>query len=199
MSNIGHIYKLTCSETKRVYIGSTTRTLQERLWKHRSKTNGCVSRDFINPTIELIESIEYDDYDKLLWRERFHVETEDCVNNDLPIITKEEKRLRKNEAVKRWRKNNPVNKEEKKEYMRLYNIKNKKVLNEKCKLWYQSHKEEALKYKREWNLKNADHVKEQKRKKFNCECGGKYQHSTRARHFKTERHQAFIGSKLESK
>ena len=166
MSNIGHIYKLTCSETKRVYVGSTTGTLQERLGKHRSKGNQCVSRHFINPIIQLIESIEFDSKDKLLWRERFHIETEDCVNKLIPISTKEERKRRCREYDKKYREEH---KEEKKERDKKYK---------------EEHKEE---------------IGKKKKAKFNCECGGKYQQSTKARHFKTERHQAFIGSKLESK
>ena len=173
MSNIGHIYKLICSETGKLYIGSTIQTLQQRLWKHRSKSNRCVSRDFINPTIELIESIEYTDYEKLLWRERFHIDTEECINKLIPISTKEEKKTKDRE----------------------YDIKNKDKIKERKQKYYLKVKEN-LKEKYE---NNKEEICKKRREKINCECGGKYQHTSRARHFKTKLHQGWIAMKFESK
>jgi len=167
MTNIGHIYKLKCSETKRIYIGCTIRTLKKRLNDHRGKGNHCESRDFINPTIELIETIYYTDYEKLLWRERFHIETEDCVNKKIPIRTKQEYK----EYKKEWD-------EEHEGYHKKYK---------------QEHKQERKEKDKKYREKNIEKINAREKVKINCECGGKYQVGSKARHFKTKKHQAFIG------
>ena len=187
MSNIGHIYKLTCSETGKLYIGSTTTTLKNRLRQHRGKYNTCASQHFISPKIELIESIEYTDYEKLLWRERFHIETTDCVNYRRAIRTKEEKI----EDDKKYREEH---KQEKKQYLKEYYEEHKEEKSEYNKKYNEEHKEE----KNEHNKKYYEEHKEKINKKINCECGGKYIKQSRARHFKTKLHQGWITSNEES-
>ena len=52
------IYKLMCSESDKVYVGSTEKTLEERLKIHTMKSNKMASRHLVNPTIELIEECD---------------------------------------------------------------------------------------------------------------------------------------------
>lgn len=47
------IYKITCSETNRTYIGST-RNYENRQEQHLSPTNDCMSRELINPAFMII-------------------------------------------------------------------------------------------------------------------------------------------------
>ena len=47
------IYKMTCSETNRTYIGST-RNYENRQEQHLSPTNDCMSRELINPAFMII-------------------------------------------------------------------------------------------------------------------------------------------------
>ena len=51
----GKIYRVICEETNRQYIGSTCNPLRKRLYEHKKKHNGCMTKDFINPSIILIE------------------------------------------------------------------------------------------------------------------------------------------------
>ncbi len=95
----GKIYKVVCEKTKRIYIGSTIKSLNERLYGHKSKHNRCYTKNFINPTIFLIEEYPCDTKEKLLMRERFHMENTECVNTVRPILTNEE-RLNKNKNIK---------------------------------------------------------------------------------------------------
>lgn len=88
----GKIYKLVC-ETGKVYIGSTTLELYIRLSAHNSKTNKCITKDFINPKIQLIELFPCETKNELLWREREWFDKTDCVNLNRPILTEEERRL----------------------------------------------------------------------------------------------------------
>ena len=90
----GKIYKLTCSETDKVYIGSTIQVLEERYWAHKAKDNHCITKDFINPKIELIQSYPCETREELLWKEREYQEKTECVNKCLPIRSKEERNSR---------------------------------------------------------------------------------------------------------
>ena len=94
----GKVYKLTC-ESGKVYIGSTCTTLDERLQKHKSDNNDCTSKGFVNPTIELLEEIECENRDELLWKEREYIKNNDCVNKNKPICNdKERKKHTKNKG-----------------------------------------------------------------------------------------------------
>ena len=88
------VYKLTDGE--KVYYGSTIKTLKKRLAGHRSIHNDCETRQLNkdNMTIELLEEVE--DKEQRLWRERYYIENNECVNKQTPIISNEEyKELRK--------------------------------------------------------------------------------------------------------
>ena len=84
------VYKLTDGE--KVYYGSTSLPLQERLWGHKSINNECEAKHLNkdNMTIELLEEVE--DKEQRLWRERHYMENNECVNINLPIATSEEKK-----------------------------------------------------------------------------------------------------------
>jgi len=79
-------YKLTC-ETGKVYYGSTKRGLMERKKLHRNQKN-CECRQFINPTIELVDFFET--RKEMLYGERLLIEENECVNIKIPIKSKEE-------------------------------------------------------------------------------------------------------------
>tara|TARA_R110000803_G_scaffold180443_2_gene242868 strand:+ start:651 stop:1076 length:426 start_codon:yes stop_codon:yes gene_type:complete len=89
------VYKVCDGE--KVYYGSTTQDLRRRLTTHKTDTkNECETRHFNkdNMTIELLEEVE--DAEQLLWRERYYIENNECVNKRLPIMTEEERiKLRK--------------------------------------------------------------------------------------------------------
>ena len=62
-----------------VYIGSTTKPLNERMRLHKSHRNHCVSKQLINPRIELIEECTIEDR---YIREQYYIDkTADCVNH----------------------------------------------------------------------------------------------------------------------
>ena len=101
----GLIYKITSNN--KIYIGSTQRTMKERLnsFHHRAFTK--YAFDKYNHTIEILEEIEYNDKLQLLKLEGEYMKKYDCVNKDLPCgLGKEKKQYDK------IRYNN--NKEEKK-------------------------------------------------------------------------------------
>jgi hypothetical protein len=95
----GKIYKIVCDTTKLVYIGSTTkRYLSQRLGNHRSSYNAWIDEKTYQKTkitsfkvlennnysIILLESVDCKTKDELLARERFYIETVECVNTKNP-------------------------------------------------------------------------------------------------------------------
>lgn len=104
----GKIYKIQCKGgNSLIYIGSTTKKyLSQRMEKHRSsykeyqngKQKQMSSVEIFekygvdNCEIVLLESVDCDSKDKLLMRERWHIENNDCVNKLIPLRTKDEKK-----------------------------------------------------------------------------------------------------------
>ena len=138
----GKIYKLTCAETCKVYIGSTTLALPRRLSGHKSITSTNITRNFINPKIELIELYPCKTKQDLLWKEREWMEKTDCINQFLPIMTKDEKRI----YQKNWERDN---------YKKIAISKQKKITCECGSSFSRSNKSQHLKTKKHLNfLKN---------------------------------------------
>jgi len=167
----GKIYRVVCSETDRQYIGSTCSTLVKRLYNHKHKNkngNGCMTKDFIEPKIFLIEDYPCERKEQLLMRERFYMESMECVNMIRPIVTKEEKlQDHKN-----------------------YNKKNKEIINQKGRDEYQKNIEKELIRSK----KNREKFYEKRTQKFECDCGGTYSYTGKSRHIKTKKHQAYLSS-----
>ena len=90
---IGRIYKITSINTDKIYIGSTSKSLTERLERHEynykafqnGKTNNVKSFEILekeNYEIQLLEEIEYDAKTELLEREGYYIKKhrDICVN-----------------------------------------------------------------------------------------------------------------------
>ena len=87
---MGSVYKVCDGEL--VYYGSTRQPLCKRLWEHKKRAeNKCVTKNMNrdNLTIELVEEVE--DAEQLLWRERYYIENNECVNKNSAIQTKQER------------------------------------------------------------------------------------------------------------
>lgn len=118
---LAKIYKLICSETNNVYFGSSCQPyLSRRLAQHKSPSNSCVSRHFINPTIHLIELFPCTCIEELRKKERFYIDNYPCVNKQLPGQTPKEYYL--------------ANQEQKKEYKKKYYEANQEQILEKIKI-----------------------------------------------------------------
>ncbi len=110
----GKIYKIICSATQKIYIGSTCTSLSKRLNCHINKKK-CMCKDFIEPKIYLIEDYACERKEQLTMRERHYIEIYDCVNNRVPHRTWEE-----------WKKTRP-------NYFKEYYNDNKKNALNKAK------------------------------------------------------------------
>lgn len=89
------IYKIVSDQTNRIYVGSTVNVLSKRLSEHKSMykryKNGShhyvTSFDIVqydDAKIILVESYPCNNKDELRARERYHIETLDCVNRCIP-------------------------------------------------------------------------------------------------------------------
>jgi len=163
----GKIYKLICSETQKIYIGSTCSTLSKRLYGHKAKLNRAVSRNFVNPKIYLIEDYPCERKEQLLMRERFFIESLDCINKKLPIVEN------RKESDLKYIKNN---KERIKEAQQKYLNNNKEFMEQIKKKSYEKNKD---KYHLKKNIKNV------------CECGGKFTNANKSQHLKSKKHKLF--------
>ena len=140
------IYKVIC-ETGLIYIGSTTQPLKERLRKHKSGV--CRCKDFINPKIELIENYECESRKELLTKERYYIESIECVNTQIPLQSRKEYYTKNKDKLKKLQKERYEN--------------NKEVILEKNKEY--SKRLDRRQYYKEWRKKNVEKCKEYDLKK----------------------------------
>lgn len=91
---IGYVYKLICSETGKVYYGSTTNPLR-RYYQHCSPNNNCSSRILVKPDLQLLESVhsenEIEFTKKLKLIEKKYIKNNECINKNIPLRTNKER------------------------------------------------------------------------------------------------------------
>jgi len=196
MTSLGHIYMIwTPLDNSFCYIGSTFNRLHKRFegHKHDYKHNyGNVSihkyfdkYGIDNFKIDLIKSYNVirthqKDFKHLCAYETLWIsKTKNCVNELLPFmpLTKEKQKQYYLD-----------NKETKKQYKKQYRKNNKDKIKEKEKQYYLDNKEKLLEKQKQYNINNNEKLKQ----KFNCECGGKYRFSDKAKHFKSKKHQKYL-------
>ena len=96
--NCGKIYKIINDKLPDlIYIGSTVQALSNRLCEHRknAKNNeiNLTSKQLFKigkPKIILIENFSCDSKEELLKRERYYIESIECVNKNIPTRTSQE-------------------------------------------------------------------------------------------------------------
>lgn len=95
--NLGKIYRITCNQTGLTYIGSCTTSLSARVASHKQQLkNGklsCTSYRVLENEdyyIILLEDFPCERREQLLARERFYIDSCECVNKNLPLRTNKE-------------------------------------------------------------------------------------------------------------
>lgn len=90
---IGYVYKLICSETDKVYFGSTTDPLR-RYHQHCSLTNNCSSKILVKPRIELLDCVCIEDgtefKKQLKLKEKEYIKNNECINKNVPLRSNKE-------------------------------------------------------------------------------------------------------------
>ena len=190
----GKIYKIVCNVTGKVYIGSTIETLARRLAGHRrayktfkeGKSTNVTSYQIIeqgNYDIVLIENCPCESKEELLRRERYFIESLECVNKQHPTRTTKEyiqdniDRIRERrkqycldniekitERRKQWRIDNI----EKTKQYRIDNRKKTKQYGidnqEKTKQYRIDNREAIKETAKQYRLNNKDAMNEKRRK-----------------------------------
>ena len=135
--NEAKIYKITDRTNDNIYIGSTCRSFKKRLSEHKSEYkrflkglySNIKSFDIIKNNdykIELIENCEITTKQELLERERYYIQDNECLNNNIPGRTDKEYQQYQKDYYNE-------NKDELTIKRKEYNDKNKDKLNEKIK------------------------------------------------------------------
>ena len=103
------IYKVYSKiNPNKVYVGSTSYKLSDRLTCHRTNAKTTCKEIISLGECQIEELEKCSSYDRYK-RERYYIETLDCVNKIIPGKTEEEKRL---ENIKRAQKNYLARKDE---------------------------------------------------------------------------------------
>jgi hypothetical protein len=178
----GKIYRIICLDTGKFYIGSTVKTLEYRLSKH--KTDYCKSREIMqndNFKIELVEDYKCDSKEELRKREAHYqpLYKNDllCVNCRIEDRTHDEWIIENKEYHKEcMRKHYQENKfkikqqhsekaEEIAKYQKIYRENNKSKILQQQKKWRETNIEAFRAKAREYNRKNKDKINERNREK----------------------------------
>jgi len=162
----GKIYQLVCNETREVYIGSTTASLEDRLTTHKAPTNNCYSKQIIdrnNYYIELLETYPCNNEFELNRKEGEYQRAIECINHNIAGRT-----------YKEWVQDN---KEKLDKYHKKYDTEYRQI-----------NKEAIAKRKHKYYQNNLETLKANRGKVVICECGIKSTHGTLKTHKLTKKH-----------
>jgi len=153
-----YIYKLTdCNGL--TYYGSSE-NVDERFKGHMKSNNKCSSNklDRLSMKVEVIETLPEDSTENdARWRERWYFDNKECVNEDRPIVTDEERIQHLKEYHRDYyEKNTDIIKERMKEYYE----KNVDIINVKSKEYYEKNADIIKERNKEYYEKNTDIIKE---------------------------------------
>ncbi|MDR3550289.1 MAG: GIY-YIG nuclease family protein [Candidatus Babeliales bacterium] len=181
----GKVYKIVSNQTDKVYVGSTTQSLARRKSKHMSNFKMWKSGHYKNITsfeiiklgdcqVILIENYPCNSKEELESRERYWIESLNCVNKVIPTRTPQEYR--------------EVNKEK---------IRCEQAVRNKRS--YTQNKTKIDQQNKKYQLDHIDEIKQHKSRQFVCCCGVTFTHSNRARHSKTIKHNDFMAMYHDAK
>jgi hypothetical protein len=174
------IYKIVDNTNGNIYIGSTTQpTLAKRLAQHRidykkqlnGGSNNLTSFKILENndySIFLLEEYPCETKDQLLARERYYIESNECVNKVIPTRNKNEiieyKKEYREQNKDKMKEYNKEYREQNKDKLKEYYEQNKDKLKERKKEYYEQNKERKKKYNKEYREQNKDKIKEYKKK-----------------------------------
>ena len=159
----GKIYQIVDKTNDNKYIGSTCGTLKKRLSKHKSDYNRFLKG--LGGNVKSFDIIKNNDYVIEL--------LEDCqVKSKSGLFARERFYIENNNCL-----NKCIPGRTYKEYYIDNKEKYKENRKEYCKEYYDNNKEK---------------FDEQKKEKFECDCGGRYSHTNKARHINSKKHQKYL-------
>ena len=142
---IGRIYKITSNETDKVYIGSTTQTLNKRLSTHKGDYK-CYLNNNNLANVTSFEIVKYDDAKIELLIEKTFSSKEEMRRLEGCYIQKEDNVVNKLIAGRTEQERGVVYREENQEKLKETNKKyyesHKEIIAEKTKEYRDNHKQE---------------------------------------------------------
>jgi hypothetical protein len=188
---LGKIYKIVCNTTGLTYYGSTCEpTLARRLTGHvgqkkqwfkgtiKKKCTSIYVLESDDYVIVLVETFPCNNKMELKRRERYYIESNECVNKNIPTrTTKEWYQVNQSRLVgvrADWYVNNKEsvaiqhaeyhakNREQINERHAKTRIKNIVEITEKSNAYYQKNKEKILERQAEYRVKNREWIREKK-------------------------------------
>ncbi len=177
------IYKITSPHTDKCYVGSTTKTLEERLDRHerdyelykKNKYDFVSSYHILELNDYKIELVELTN--NLKEREGYWIRTLNSVNRKIEGRTQKEYREDNKEKIKQYREDN-------KDHYKQYRENNK----EKIKQYREDNRDKIIQFKKEYYQLNKDRINEIRTEKITCECGAIISKTNIAKHKKTKKH-----------
>lgn len=176
--NEGKIYKITSDHTSRIYIGSTTRNLNDRITKHKcyyNKWKDNKTRPYCSSYVlyrlgdikyELLELYNCNNKKELLEREAYYIKQNYnlVVNKNKPTLSEEEKIEWQKEYYAKNKKTKIENSKEyyekNKQYYKERYQKNKQQINEYKKEYYEKNRERICQQQKEYRVKNKERINE---------------------------------------
>jgi predicted GIY-YIG superfamily endonuclease len=160
--NLGHIYVIWDCEDHNLTYYGSTNDLNRRINEHKNPGNKCMSKKII----------ERGNYEYAILETYENIDEYDLVERERWYIL-----------------NKPcVNKKIPHRTSAEYYKDNKKKNSNYYLDYYQNNKDKMLDVAKKYYEKNKEKIK----KKFVCECGGKYTLAKKARHEKSKKHQRYI-------
>lgn len=176
----GKIYKIVSSQTNKVYIGSTTTPLCERLSGHRQRFRRWkLGKDCYLTSYDILK---YDDARIVLICNFPCSNVEELHKKEQEIMDEYEDKVNRNKAFPGF--------DTKEEYYQNYRVENCEKLREKNRLYREANPEKLQKKSQVYyeKTKETSAVKERKGELGQCECGFTGAKRHLLRHQATQKH-----------
>ena len=177
----GKIYYLKCKTSNKLYVGSTSQLLQERLNGHVSNYNSWKNgqRRYCS-SFDIIKNNNY----KIKLIKLYPCNSKQILEIEEGLITKQYKDKYNNDCVNRY-----IAGRTKQEYRE----DNEEKIKESNKIYYEKNKDKAIKYYQQ----NLNKIKKRREIKILCECGSTINKYQLNEHIKTTKHQHFINGVIK--
>jgi hypothetical protein len=181
----GKIYTIRCkTNNEYVYVGSTCKTLSQRIAGHRHHSKHFLLKCFIlRLKIGTIGNIElHEDYP--CERKEQLAKREGKITRQIGTLNQ----IVAGRSIEEWK--NEGGGEKRQIYHKSYREINKEKLSDDKKQYYINNKDERVEYFKlnNYRKEHKNEIHKQKREEIICNCGCKTSRGHLARHMKTEKH-----------
>jgi hypothetical protein len=185
---IGRIYKITSPNTEKVYVGSTTGTIEKRLRKHKTEYKAFLKGINDVDYIRSYDVLEHGDSE-------IHLMYEGLFNSKAELFRLEGETIQSIQNCC----NKMIMGRTRREYLDEYNVANKEFIKERKHISYEKHRDSTLTRVNAYAEQNRDKIRDRQNEKHICEiCHAEFTRSNKARHIKSTRHISMSSSSSTS-